>query len=300
MNAHVTVATSSMLASRAVIVSLKISQWSGRRLDRDVTDEVNQSHNADADAGRFNKLLIPKDALKDITKVVSETRSEFEKRTLPWIDRGGRIMDASAYMQNGRWVSGQIAKFDAAVSKFLGEYPGYVAAAGARLGTMFDPSDYPTADELKAKYNMELVVMPVPTGDDFRVAMSEHQASRIRAQIEARVEEAQRNAVADVYRRITEALERMVNRLSNYQPAEQTGDRAIGIFRDSLVDNVRDLIEVLPSLNITGDPVLAAMASRLRPLVEFKAETLREDAGKRRDVAHEAQKILDTLSDFIA
>ena len=67
---------SSVHASRAMIVSLSISQWSGRRLDREVTDEVNQQHNAASDAGRYNKLLLPREALAGIVAIVSERRIE--------------------------------------------------------------------------------------------------------------------------------------------------------------------------------------------------------------------------------
>lgn len=87
---------SATLSTRAMLVSLSISQWSGRRLDREITDEVNQSHNAASDAGRYNKLLLPKEALGGIVSVVSETRTDFLKRTLPWMDNGSRIMAADA------------------------------------------------------------------------------------------------------------------------------------------------------------------------------------------------------------
>lgn len=135
---------SSVLASRAMIVSLSISQWSGRRLDRQITDEVNQNHGAAADAGRYNKLLLPKEALADIVSIVGETRSDFLKRTLPWMDNGSRIMASDAYLQHMSWVRGQVAKFDRAVDKFLSDYPQYVADARVRLNGMFKDDDYPT------------------------------------------------------------------------------------------------------------------------------------------------------------
>ena len=66
MNAMTPLASAtSTLSTRAMLVSLSISQWSGRRLDREITDEVNQQHNAAADAGRYNKLLLPKEALAE-------------------------------------------------------------------------------------------------------------------------------------------------------------------------------------------------------------------------------------------
>lgn len=291
---------SSTLATRAMIVSLRISQWSGRRLDREVTKEVNDQHGAASDAGRYNKLLLPKEALEDIERIVSETRNDFLKRTLPWMQDGSRIMAADAYLNHMSWIRSQAAKFDAAVDKFIAAYPGYVAAAAARLNGMFKAADYPEAEELRAKFAMECKVLPVPTSDDFRVAISDAQAERIRSDIEQQVGEATRAAVRNIFERIAELAERMVDRLGAYKPAAKKGERSEGVFRDSLVENVRDLIAVLPALDITGDPRLAELSGRLKVLAEHDASVLREDEGKRRDVAAEAQSILDQIGDFLA
>lgn len=290
---------SSVLASRAMIVSLTISQWSGRRLDRQVTDEVNRQHSAADDAGRYNKLLLPKEALAPIVSIVSETRTDFLKRTLPWMNDGSRIMASDGYLAHMAWIRQQTSKFDRAVDEFIQSYPGHVQAARTRLSTLFKAEDYPDASILRGKFAVECRVLPVPTSDDFRVDMSEAQADHIRADIERQVSSAAGEAVRDVYRRIAEVTGRMVDRLNGYKPATAK-DRAEGIFRDSLVENVRDLIGILPALNIVGDPELTAMAERLKPLVEHDASDLRENATLRRNVAEEAQRILDSVSGFLA
>lgn len=294
------ISAANTLASRAMIVSLSISQWSGRRLDRQITDEVNQQHNAASDAGRYNKLLLPKEALAEIVSIVSETRADFLKRTLPWMDNGSRIMAADAYMAHMSWLNGQIRKFDAAVNDFISKYPGYVNDARIRLNGMFKAEDYPDATTLRGKFAVDCKVLPVPTSDDFRVNMSDAQAQRIRDDIEKQVMEATTTAVQDVYRRIAEVTGRMVERLNAFKPAVRKGERTVGVFRDSLVENVRDLVMILPALNITGDPQLTEMAEKLKPLTEHDASVLRENPAIRRDVAAEAQNILDSVSDFLA
>lgn len=292
--------SSGALASRALIVALKISQWEGRRVDRAVTRQVKQQHGASDDAGNFNKLLVRKDALEPIQKIANETGQEFRRRTLPWMDQGGRIMAADAFMAHASWMRGQEAKFESAVSDFLREYPDHVQAARSRLGSMFDHTDYPDVDELRGKFSMEVKVLPVPTAGDFRVDMSVAQTARIRSEIETTVADATAAAVRDVYERIADRVGRMVERLNAYKPARRKGDKAEGVFRDSLVENIRDLIDVLPSLNITGDPALAAMGDRLYELGRFDASVLREDAEVRKNVATEAQAILDSIGGFLA
>lgn len=304
MNAHARIpipsSVTATLAARAVVVSLHIRQWSGRRYDREITDEVNSEHGAQDDAARVNKLLLPKKALQPIQTIVSATRTEFDKRTLPWIDKGGRIMDAAALMSNDRWLSIQKAKFTEAVDTFIASYPELVRSAPERMSGLFKDQDYPSVETLRGRYTMEVRKLPVPTPDDFRVAMSDAQADVIRADIEHQVREGAATAVRDVYRRVADVAGRMAERLTAYRPAARKGEQTEGAFRDSLVLNVRDLIDVLPMLNITGDPELTAMVDRLRPLAAWDAQVLRENEAVRKDVAAEAKKILDSVSDFLA
>ncbi|MBX5268568.1 hypothetical protein HJB99_07735 [Rhizobium sp. NLR17b] len=299
MNMMTTGIQPAALETRAMIVNLTISQWSGRRLDRQVTDEVNSSHGASDDAGRYNKLLIPKDALAPIEKIVNATRTDFRKRTLPWIDDGGRIMAADAYLAHSRWIDGQRIKFDAAVEEFVAAYPGLLAEASKRLNTMFKADDYPSPKELRTKFAMAVTVMPVPTADDFRVNMSQAQADRIRADIEENVRQATANAMRDVYRRIADVTGRMVERLTAYKPAEKKGERSEGTFKDSLVENVKDLVEIMPALNIVGDSSLTAIAEEMRALIKHPADTLRVSPTARQDVAAKAREILATVSDYL-
>lgn len=304
MNAHARIpippSVSATLAARAVVVSLHISQWSGRRLDRQITDEVNRDKGAAQDAGRFNKLLLPKEALAPIQTIVGSTRAEFDKRTLPWIDGGGRIMNAAAILQNDAWLRGQKSKFDAAVGDFIAAYPSLVERAPDRMSGLFKLADYPDVDQLRDRFAMDVRKMPVPTPDDFRVSMSEAQASVIRAQIEQQVREGAAAAVRDVYRRVADVTGRMAERLAAYRPARRKGETTEGTFRDSLVENVRDLIDVLPMLNITGDPELVAMVDRLRQLAALDADQLRQDERARKAVADKAQQILDSVSGYLA
>ena len=56
------------LSSRAMLCSLSISMWSARKHDPDASQEIAQRHGAQADAGRYHKVLLPKAALAEIQK----------------------------------------------------------------------------------------------------------------------------------------------------------------------------------------------------------------------------------------
>ncbi len=298
MNAITPMSVSNTLATRAMVVSLTISQWSAQRLDRRVTEEVTTQKGAAKDAGNFNKHLLPKEALEGINKVVSATRHEFLDRTLPWLNNGSRIMRADAFFRHSEWFRGQKDKFKDEVEKFLAKYPAYVTDASHRLGDMFSRQDFPNPSDLRSRFDMGMEIMPAPSADDFRVQMSEHQAAAIREQIEASITAATNTAVKQVYERVQDVAGKMVERLGAYKPGDGT-NRAEGTFRDSLVLNVRDLCNIMPSLNITGNPELDRIAAELQQLGRFDPDTLRNSEPARAETKAKAQAIIDQIGAYL-
>ena len=103
----------------------------------------------------------------------------------------------------------------------------------------------------------------------------------------------------DLWERVHSAVSRMSRNLNSYGTDPATG-RIVHPFRDSMVENLRALVEVLPKLNVSGDPHLDDMRQRLvQALCPHDAQELRDDAGLRRSVASEADAILDAMADYV-
>lgn len=284
----------------AMLASVKISVWAGRKLDREVTDEVNRDHGASADAGRYNKALVSKDALAKINTIAGKARTALYARTSPWMDNGTRILTAAGYMAFAADMKGMRMEFDAAVEEFINDYNRHVAVARVKLNGMFKESDYPSANEMRRKFGFDSVVMALPASNDFRVDLPAAEREAIIADIEARTTKAIADAMADVYKRVCENVGAMATKLAAFKPAKGKGDKAEGIFRNSLVENVQELVALLPSLNITNDPKLDAVTKAMQALVRYDADTLRENADLRVEIAGKAQAILDDVTAYLA
>lgn len=289
-----------LLSSRAMLAGVRISVWSARKLDRKVTEEVNSSHGAASDAGRYNKALIAKDALASVTKAASEARNFHYARTLPWLDEGARILPAAAFDDYSNRLRRMRADFAAAADAFVAGYPSFVADARNRLNGMFNAADYPAESEIRARFTFDVRVLPVPDASDFRVDIADAQAADIKAAIEASTRAALEAAMRDAWDRVLDVVGRMAERCSATRTAKD-GTEAGAIFRDSLVDNVRELAAVLPSFNLTNDPRMAEIAERMaRDLGTHDAADLRESDRLRKETAKAAQSILDDVRGFIA
>lgn len=286
------------LAEKAVLANLSFSRWGGYAYDRKATDEVHQSNNAAADAGNYNKRLLPKGATSKIDSVVNAAREYHKSHTSPWLDDGRRILPSTFYMEYAKRMKEFKQEFEDACADFFKEYPGYVKTAQKRLGKMFREDEFPAIAEIKAHYSFSLDILPFPDSADFRVELDG--IDEIKREMQARMKEVYEGAMRDVAERITTLVGRMSERLKGYKPGKP-GKRAEGTFKDSLVDNIKELADVLPHLNMAGDPKLAKIIERInKELCQTDAETLREDDKLRKKVATSADQVLTAIADFIA
>jgi hypothetical protein len=288
-----TTATAVDLTTRAMLVRLTISQWTARKLDKKLTREVTQNHGAADDAARVNKSLISKERLDTISKIATEARSAHYRNTLPWNDDGSRILPAARFMAYRDELNEIRERFETAVEDFCRNYPDYVDAERTRLNGMFRIEDYPTHYEIRDAYSFATHIDPLPSADDFRVQLGRDETERIRQQIEERTAETTNAAMIDLWNRLYEVVKAAADKLS--VPIGEDGS----IFRDSLIGNVRDLVAILPDLNITNDPNLKTLTEEVSCCLAYNdPESLRKSQLDRTLAAADARRILDSMSQY--
>jgi hypothetical protein len=280
-----------------MLCSLSISTWSARKHDRDASEEIAARHGAQPDAGRYQKVLLPRQALADIQKIVSESRQEHYFITLPWDDNGYRVLPAAAYMDHVEKMQSLSVRFTHAVEALMHQFSTLIDQARVRLGGLFRPQDYPTIEELRSKFSFETRVLPLPDAGDFRVALGEEEKARIARQITAAVESSVQVGSRELWYRLYEAVHHMAERLSSYQVTKEGVEHP---FRDSVVVNLVKLVEVLPKLNVTADPELERLTDEVRAALLVDPQELRESATKRSDTAKAAAEIAARMSGYMA
>lgn len=273
---------SNPLQDSAMLVTLNISQWTARKHDRSISNEVDKNHGA-KDGGRYNKLLIRKDALDPISKIEGAARQYLYKVTLAWGDNGERLLPAALFMEFTQTIGQFRSEFDSRVRDFVAEYPKLKEEARTRLGTMYDPNDYPA--DVRGKFSFPPPsVTPVPSGSDFRVNLNQQYVDEIKASIETQIVTRQEAMLKQCWGRVREVVERMAERLGNDKSP----------IYDSLIENARELIQILPALNLTGNPELNAVAKELDAIL-VPPDRLRQDKRLRQDTAKRADDILKRL-----
>ena len=270
--------------SRAMIARLSISQWTARKHDSKVSKEVEKAHAAH-DAGRYNKMLVSKALLDPLSRLAGAVRQYHYSMTLPWSDNGDRLLPSKSYMDYTDQIRKFRNEFKTKVLEMRNAYPAEVNAARSRLGTMYNPADYPKAWEIDDRFSIDTEFTSVPNAEDFRVDISKEAAEEIRTSITAALQERQQQAVNECYIRIRDVVGKIHERLSDPK----------AVFKDSLISNATDLASMLPSLNITDDPALTKVYQDLIALLRKSPKQLRASLALRAHIAQEAQELLAKL-----
>ncbi len=156
------------LHDRAMLVDISISQWSMRKHDKKISDEIEEQYETH-DAGRYNKVLIAVEQAKIISKVANEARIFHYNNTLPWSDEGRRILPSANYWEYVGELNPLKHKFWRTVKSFWDNYYNYKEESRNRLKDMFREDDYPSLDFLREKYRFNISFLPIPDTDDFRI-----------------------------------------------------------------------------------------------------------------------------------
>jgi hypothetical protein len=276
-----------MITERAMLAAVHISIWTAIKHDRKISREVAEQHGAYAGAGRYNKQLLREaERLESLRSLSGQIRQYFYKVTLPWSDEGYRLLPAHFYFE----LTTKMREFEQAfahrVEEFLAIYPSYIEQVRPELNGLFREEDYPSTDKLRNRFGVRLEVLPIPSGNDFRVTLSEEEQARVAREIDESVRQSLQKGAEDLWIRLKGVVAHMVERLN--EPESR--------FHASLVTNICELIELLPRLNVNQDEELNRFAGEIRDrLCGFTARDLKKNEILRAATANDAAEILTKM-----
>jgi hypothetical protein len=281
------------LNTRAMLVSLNVSQWTARKHDRKISLEVDIAHGTD-NAGRFHKRLLTgeyKIKLKEIQKHVNSIRSYHYEHTLPWLDNGARILTAKSFQKYHLTMLKMVEDFKDAVRSFADVYDHAIQQAQQDLNGMFNAKDYPaTKADLTNRFGASVSYMPLPSSPDFRVGLSDEMVKEIKGKITSTVASAEGKAMKDLWARLYSPVKHMAETLKDDGK----------VFRDSLIKNLTDICAILPELNIADDSDLEDKRQLIeRELCSLDPKELRDDSDHREIVAQKATDIANVMAGYM-
>jgi len=277
------------ISNSAMLVELNISTWTGRKLDKQISAEIDIAKHTTTRAGNYNKKLFADEPVFDaIQKFAGNARTYHYHATMPWSDSGLRLLTTAMFFDYQKQITGLEAEFNGKVTEFIKQYDKLVIQAQMKLGTMFNASDYPQVEDIASKYRFSVRYTPVPDVGDWRVNVGNEAQQLLKDSYAQAYTDNLNTAYADVWQRTHDALLNMSAKLSG-------NDKQI--FRDSLVSNVRDMVGLLDRFNITDDIKMRQAKVKIEnALLGVTPDALREDDDFRLDTKSKVDQLLKEFS----
>ena len=265
-----------------------VSVWTARKKDKAESKKVNDNAGAIEGAANVHKQLLPDSLeLEAVQKFATSFRTWIYESTLPWDDSGWRIGRVVRHMDFMAEAGDKMREFDVLVDAFVNAYAREIENAKFTLNAMFNQADYPGTDEMRAKFAISLDVTTLPNSEDFRVVdgVPQDEVDKLCAIASNATEARIAAGMEEAYKRLFTVVSKMATTLTQY------GDKEIKKFNDTLINNIGDLVAIMPALNITDDPALNALTTEARELVEYDLTDLRKDEGTRTAAIKQAQAL---------
>ena len=254
------------IASSAVLIEVNISMWTARKLDKKVSREIDQTKGATEKAGNYNKnLLAGTKQLDELSSLVGEIRNWNLKQTLPWSDTGTRLLPMSNFFKYKQQLTDYQDQFDRKVKQLIQDYPQLISLAAFKLGDLFKREDYPPAEEIERKFNLSYTIIPVPESGDFRLDMGNEALEELKTQYDEAYEQKVETAMSSAWSRVHTLLDNMVEKLGDPRWEEENVPNPQ--VYDSFVGNALDLTSLLSSLNVTNDPDLEMVRTKIEDAI---------------------------------
>ena len=280
------------ISSSAVLAELNISVWTANKLDRSATDTVLSNASASKDSAQVRKnLMAGTDKRKKIADYAARARLYHNQTTLPWSDKGARLLPTSLFMDYKTNMNTIKANMNAMIEDFYTNYEVLVQQAKFHLGDLFNAEDYPSIDELKNKFGFRLVFSPLPESNDFRLDIPQQDLADMARDYDV----AYNDRLADAMREPWDKLHKCLGHISEKLTADigADGQEIPKRYHDTIITNARELCGLLTHLNITKDPKLEDARKQLElTMLGLDIEDIKDNANVRVDVKAKVDEIL--------
>lgn len=272
------------LQRSALIAVLSIHQWQARRKDEEVGREVANHHNAATNAITTWKKVMDNHLITDLNRIRTEAGKYHHFVTTPW-EKGKGLLHIAKHQEYSTKMEFLRLEHKNLADQLISQYAMLVENEKQRLNGLWKARDYPSAACLGEMFGFEYRFEPIPDADDMRVNLSHQEVQHLRKQWEALEKERLANAEKEIYYRIQEKLKRVVDTLSD--PTKQ--------FQKTMMEDVKELIDVIPYLNFTGNPDIEDMRQRIESTVFKPDKALRKNYMERAYTMKSANEILSKV-----
>lgn len=277
------------IQSKVLIVKPTICQVGKSKIDKKLSQEVKDNHAMGDESGQWTTKLWPPASLMPFTKIVGEAKKLHDRNTV--VSQFGDLLPTIRFEEYRFAMDRFIERFDAAADHFSDPsvYAATIEEARRIQNGEFRLENYPYPDQIRSKFKFTLFTAPMPRAKDLTISyLDDARIDEIRVEIERNVVAAGNQASEQVMQRVLECVHRIADKLAEPD----------AIFRDSLIDNLRDVLSIAPALNIASDPSIVALIQECSTKLVKDPDTLRVNSFSRESTAMHARQIASNFGNM--
>ena len=233
------------------------------------------------------KHKIDKNWLTPLKKLRSQAREYLYGRAFTFPIPGFIFVPRGNIIKIDDAMQGFSAKFDGLVDEFIAKYPGYIDEMRHRLGSLYNPLDYPPNIRQCFAFTWRFVSLH---HEDNAELLSPETIRREEASFRRMVDEFRDTAMTTLRTTFVEMVNRTVERLS--------GEKKV--FRNTLIENIREFVDNFSVMNINDDAELAAAVEKCNKVLNgVSIEAIRSNDQFRHSIASSMQTVQAQLSNMM-
>jgi len=308
----------------AILVRLTTKRWGVVRKDKRASKAAAEKYGADEKMiGMYKHLINPaQPEFHAIKKMHDAGGNKFRSMVGPWdTEKGGYFIIVHSGMANLEETIREYSEAaDQLVDDFIAALPDVIREAKEKLGEeLWDESLIPTAQEIREKFVFKLEKdylpeMPKGNGGNMGMRINKAMSETLAKDVRERTERRFQGCLEDTHKTVRDELEQMLSHMREYGD-DIKGSKKKRTFKDGMIDRMTALSNLLPALNLTGDPRIDAMGKLIADKLanetgdelrgnkvagDQRTKAVREaDAARKREVAADvAEELLSNLDDI--
>ena len=287
----------------ALLIKIKCTKWQHQKNDKDAATALaiengvfDKKGNPDHKAFSVHQNMADVPVIKALDRTIGQVGNNVSRKMLlPWTE-GEHLVTADILDKVEQKIEGYQDKLVDLKHELKKEWPIVLKDLENRLGNTFDPSFYPSVEEIADEYSITYKLKNLDDSNDIRVKLPNSKIQRIKEDAEEEISRKVRIAQDKIHERVIGVLEAMILGLERHGVIEE-GATKPSKFGNSTIANVKELADILPDLNIFGDDQLDIASNKIiSRLRNLNPEELRGSKDKREEVVKDAKDIVDSLS----
>jgi len=287
------------IEKKVLLAKVSVHQHYFKTRDKKAEKELVDKFGVDPSSIDVHKNTILKEDIKEIKKITNAIMPTVYYYTLPYRGGGWRLLTTKMYdrfAESMRKLNGDLTD---ALDKFLPNYDEHRKRAMYKLGGLGNEDDYPMPESIREKFSIDVSYENIPSSGDLRIELAQSELDAIKKQMEENTQKSLRAASDKLWARTVGILNNLKDRMVEYSNDLKDDSKNPKLF-ESVLENVKDLITLLPDMNVFNDPKLEEVRQGIeREFSQLTIDILKGSEAARLDTAKKAEDILKNIGDVI-